>query len=653
MPRRYWIDTSTTPCSTIGDEITSAPAPAQLAPPWIHTITGSLASGVKFGVRTLRVRQSSLPASASLWFQVRSGCRQEAPKRVASRGSLQRATGAGGFQRSSPSGGAAKGMPRKTAPRPIASPRTGPSAVSATGPCAHPSSGNARRTAATRRRIKSTRLPHRPVIFGNGADDVIEGTGRRRLLDETAIGIENIAPQAGYRHFEEFVETLHGLYRQIPMLLLAGQFGGQAMGLDPLGLRPEARLLVMRGEIVVQAEEGDATIVGAEGLADLDQAQGRLDHLVVAAHGAPAHQQPGPFELVARLDDAALLARHRLPIAVEEFTQGTRLAVDQIGQGQPGDLVGNVAPRPFGVGLGPSLAAFEQMHMRVRAERHDARYRLLETDDRMLAGLAPFRHQLARHVDIGAVMAEHLIGAVQTEQGEGLVVEGDGLVERLAVRRHQGAEQPVGAAVIGEVEIDAVTHRALGIAGPAERFRLAEGIDLARLHAGALGQHDGRAVLRQLFVKPALLVIRALFPPDRIGLVGRPFFQAGQGLADGGHGTSQAEWARICCSEDHNRAAPRTPDESPHWAGTILASQVSEKTKGRTAPGKRSNSSGTLDRPPPTTKASGSTRLQTTAMARPRRPIRRSNAATAAGSPRRAAWTMASPVIWRPPSDSA
>ena len=83
------------------------PLPWEKPPPWIHTITGSLASRESVGVDTLSARQSSSRFASSVLGAAACGCAQVWPYAVACRTPLHDAGGCGGRQRSAPTGGAA------------------------------------------------------------------------------------------------------------------------------------------------------------------------------------------------------------------------------------------------------------------------------------------------------------------------------------------------------------------------------------------------------------------------------------------------------------------------------------------------------------------------------------------------------------------
>ncbi|MNL09269.1 hypothetical protein D3C87_1300230 [compost metagenome] len=76
----------------------------------------------------------------------------------------------------------------------------------------------------------------------------------------------------------------------------------------------------MYRKIIVQAHDRDlAAWADAMRFADLEHALGLGDCLAIVAQAAPAHQKPGPFELVTGLHDAALLTFKRHPVMAEEF----------------------------------------------------------------------------------------------------------------------------------------------------------------------------------------------------------------------------------------------------------------------------------------------------------------------------------------------
>src|SRR5438034_561336 len=83
------------------------PLPNTKAPPWIHTMTGSLAPGsAPAGLHTLRNRQSSEEFSRTELAEPKPLCAQSAPNVLASR-SFHGGIGWGGRQRLVPTGAAA------------------------------------------------------------------------------------------------------------------------------------------------------------------------------------------------------------------------------------------------------------------------------------------------------------------------------------------------------------------------------------------------------------------------------------------------------------------------------------------------------------------------------------------------------------------
>ena len=90
---------------------------------------------------------------------------------------------------------------------------------------------------------------------------------------------------------------------------------------------------------------------------------------------APAQQQPGPFELVPGLDDAACDARRRIPFLVEEFAQRAARRIDELAERQLGDFIGQRLPqRALRTHLATRERGFEQVHVRIRLQRQARRH---------------------------------------------------------------------------------------------------------------------------------------------------------------------------------------------------------------------------------------------------------------------------------------
>ncbi|GAA2916543.1 hypothetical protein GCM10020221_10590 [Streptomyces thioluteus] len=161
-----------------------AALPARNAPPWNHTSTG-LPLPPSGGVKTFRYRQSSFVLSG-LPSSARAGWAHARAATVASRTTDHGVTGPGGRHRRSPTGGAANGIPRKTLPRSVTRPRTGPASVVTTagsrGARAPAGAGAAPRSASRARRRGTSSL--REVAMADvypGADGDLPGrTGHMR-----------------------------------------------------------------------------------------------------------------------------------------------------------------------------------------------------------------------------------------------------------------------------------------------------------------------------------------------------------------------------------------------------------------------------------------------------------------------------------------
>jgi hypothetical protein len=93
----------------------------------------------------------------------------------------------------------------------------------------------------------------------------------------------------------------------------------------------------------------------------LEEAAGLRPSPFVAARAAPALEQPGPLELVAGLDLAAIVAGRRAPVGVEELAQEAAVSVDEAGAGEADELVGKARPRGIDAELVPGQRGFQEM----------------------------------------------------------------------------------------------------------------------------------------------------------------------------------------------------------------------------------------------------------------------------------------------------
>ncbi len=274
-------------------------------------------------------------------------------------------------------------------------------------------------------------------------------------------------------------------------------------------------------------------------LAGLDHLQGGGDRVVAAGQPAPAQQQPAPFELVARLADAALDARRRVPVEVEELADLAALRVNELGQRQTADLVGQGAPGRIVVDLVPGQHRLEQVHVRVRLQRRGRRVGLVEAAQRVLAlGVQHVADMDGDRLGLGLTVRQRLGHGRQGEHGESLVVGIGGVVEALAIWPDQGAEQAVGPAIGLQVEGQAMGDRLAPRAGPAQFAGQGVGKDLPGQHAAATRAVHRMAVEIDLLEEAALHVVGAGLPPQRIGGFQSPGLQAvaqAGGVGEGGH----------------------------------------------------------------------------------------------------------------------
>ncbi len=113
-------------------------------------------------------------------------------------------------------------------------------------------------------------------------------------------------------------------------------------------------------------------------------------------------------------------------------------------------------------------------------------------------------------------------GHGQAEQAEGLVVEIDLVIQWRTIAGHQGAHEAVGAAVLAQIEIEAVLQGLFPRAVPAQQAGDRVGIDLPGLDPGAARRLDRRSVQGDLLEEPAVDFVGPDLPPDREGVIQGP-----------------------------------------------------------------------------------------------------------------------------------
>ena len=171
-------------------------------------------------------------------------------------------------------------------------------------------------------------------------------------------------------------------------------------------------------------------------------------------------------------------------------------------------------------------ACLKQMHMRIGAKRQSRRIILLEPRHRMFAmGFNPRAQRIAALDHLCLAARENLRQIGKGQEGEGLIVEIEGWIDKIAIRIRQRA---IKAAWL---QVDAVEiGKPMGcgrlpIAGPSAPPGLCKAIDLTRLDARApvgprrLPRHVDR------LDKAAAGAVKALVAPKRQRLVGKPIVQ--------------------------------------------------------------------------------------------------------------------------------
>ena len=206
-----------------------------------------------------------------------------------------------------------------------------------------------------------------------------------------------------------------------------------------LGLRPEARVAVTDRKVLPQRIDRHLSRgVHALQPVAVEPARRRPGGLF-PARLPPAFEQPGPFELMAGLDQAALAAQ-RPPVGIEKFAQHAGLGIDKMAQSQARQLVAE--PRPArGAGRLPGQSALEKMHVAVGLVGVCARFAIAA-----LRHPAVVQRRQRPHGVAGQVVARHRVSDLQRGHGQQR--------ERLFIDIHAGVER-------GAVDGDAVDEQAV------------------------------------------------------------------------------------------------------------------------------------------------------------------------------------------------
>ncbi len=281
----------------------------------------------------------------------------------------------------------------------------------------------------------------------------------------------------------------------------------------------------MHRKIVVKAHHGNlAARADAIFLADLEQPLSFLDGLGISPQATPAHQQPGPFELVARLHDPAFLAVMRRPVVLEELPQSAITTVDEPGERQSRNLVCKSRPWTGRVLLLPGQHGLEEVHMRIGAKRRARRIFFLEASNRVSVVALKHGKDFER-------AGTHLFPSLWKRGGclcrgkkcKGLIVEIERWVDQLAGLVCKVAVKAVFKAIDLLEPREAVDHRVFPRSLPAMLACCGEAIGLPRLHAGAaiIGKNRLR-ILVETLVEAAVRTGRPRLPPQRQCVVMQP-----------------------------------------------------------------------------------------------------------------------------------
>src|SRR5579871_2095130 len=263
--------------------------------------------------------------------------------------------------------------------------------------------------------------------------------------------------------------------------------------LEPLGLRPEARIRIVHAEIVVQRVDDQAVSKTAL-LGERAQKPGGREQRTPMER-ATAHEQPRPFELMPGLDQAMAGVADRSPIEVESLADCAGACTAEALEHDAHEAPHPVRPSGVLTGLRPGKTGLEEMHVWIRLEVS----RVLARAKSAIAGceaLLDQRPQLeCTRLEVSSA-SEHPRAALEPQQCECLIVEQGALLDRCPIICHHGAIQAVLPPVplLEPVPTALDDHRY--VAMPSEPRSKRERIYLTRMHAGAPRPCEAGPVLR-------------------------------------------------------------------------------------------------------------------------------------------------------------
>src|SRR5690606_28660391 len=216
--------------------------------------------------------------------------------------------------------------------------------------------------------VTPLRARERATHHVDRTDDVIEGARGSRLVDEGPFYRHLVVPQTRNRCAQVLEQRFGCLCRCAPVTRIVRHLCHRADCLEPFGLRPQACLRVAYGRVGQNLVDDDtARAIDPVLFSERDQAlrafRCSCRRPCVRAQRRPAQEQPRPFVLMARLDDATLDAGCGTPLTVEEFEHETAGWIDETSQREFDDFLRQRRPHRLVIERHPLKTCFQQMHV--------------------------------------------------------------------------------------------------------------------------------------------------------------------------------------------------------------------------------------------------------------------------------------------------
>ena len=251
----------------------------------------------------------------------------------------------------------------------------------------------------------------------------------------------------------------------------------------------------------------------------------RIACLDYVGHCPPALHEPGPLELVSRLDDLSLRPGERPPMLVEDLDDSTLTGFPHPPEEQAGDLLGPIEPKLVVRHLDPGEDSLEKVHDRVGEVCFRGIVRAKPTALPTERPPDPHRKVLGDRPEFRTSLRNGLGRGRERQQHKRLIVECGALVDGLAVRVYRATEKPIRAPVAAEKIIEAMIDRRRPGTRPPHCARCRIDVNLTGLDTRAASRLRGAEILPQALPKAPSHMVSAKTPPDRQGLLPKPGLQ--------------------------------------------------------------------------------------------------------------------------------